>query len=241
LEEHPELELWVEFACAAHLVDRHTPGFKESHAVDDLRSQDSRLTECAIAHAVENAIGRRRRALQEFYDPDALGEHLAAAARSALRMADGDACAQDRGRWQAGQRRLADVVRQLEKLVDQGEQSGSKLTAGVRERGFELRGTAPADQLAYLRSLPWARYRQEAQFFLLAGVATVQEQTKVEQLAPLLTAPRVGEESEDEREIVARACQVLTWPNTDDPAALVRMLVPARSGEPLSQGDNSGH
>jgi hypothetical protein len=107
------------------------------------------------------------------------------------------------------------------------------LTAGAAERGVELRGATPADQLAHLRSLPWARTREEEQFLLVAGVSSVQELSRVLYLAPLLADQRPDEE---DRDLVARASSaVLEWPSQDDGAALVRMLVPTTAGDRSSK------
>ena len=235
LDRHPVLSLWTEVAVAAHIVDRSTPGFADSGALTELRGEDRRLTECAIAHAVEEALARRRRALQAYYDPDALGRHVAAAARYALGLEAENPCARDRGEWQAGLRRFEDVARALERLSANGG-GGETVRAGAAERGVELRGATVVDQLAHLRSLPWARVSDEEQFLLVAGLVTMQEHSRVQKLVLDLVGARRGG---DQQDLAAHAFDVLSWDNADDPAALVRMLVPAPA--PVSDANRGQH
>jgi uncharacterized protein len=238
LKEYPELTFWVEVTCAAHEVGYLAPGLADTPSLARLRqrfSTDTRLVECAIAHAVEQAIGSRYELLQKFYDPDGLGHHLSVAAALALKGSGlGALCKDDHGRWRAGRQRFADIEQWLEVLVQGTEspvRSPAEIMTAAAQRGLPLALSASLrDQLAYLRSLPWVRHVGEQQISILVGTA---EPPVFRLAADALMGP-VG--SSEQR--VASAFKLLTWGNpTMGERLRLMMCRPERKPEPAGDGD----
>jgi len=243
LREYAELTFWVEVSCAAHEVGYLAPGLDNTPSLASLRqllSVETRLVECAIAHAVEQAIGTRYEMLQKFYDPDGLGRHLSAAAALAIKGRGlGELCKSDHGRWRAGRQRFADIDRWLQVLVEGTDvpiRSHTEIMTAATERGLVLReGTPPSDQLAYLRSLPWIRHVGKQQNAILVGTAD----PPVFRVAADELASPAG--SSDER--VASAFRILTWGDPEQGDRLRMMMCPPdkESRAAGKQGNTNEH
>lgn len=175
VDDQPLLTIWVEMATAAHILGYDSPSVADGPALADLRSAvagtDGRLAACVVAHAVERAITSRYELLAEFYDPDVLSVHLAAQASDWLTSGITPDCAGDRERWRAGYERHEDLARHLRALVvgQAGTLDAAEFASRITERGLDLGTASPADQLARLESLPWARWRRERRLALLIG------------------------------------------------------------------------
>jgi hypothetical protein len=238
LNEHPELAFWAEVSCAAHEVGYLSPGLVDTPSLDSLRhllSTQTRLVECAIAHAVEQAIATRYEMLQKFYDPDGLGRHLATAAALAIKGRGlGELCQGDHGRWRAGRQRFADIDRWLQVLAEGTEapiRSHAEIMAAAMERGLVLRESAPpGDHLAYLRSLPWIRHVGKQQHAILTGNA---DPPVLRTAADELAGPAAGP---DER--VAAAFKVLSWGDPAHGDRLRKMMCPPqKQNSPVSKSE----
>ena len=174
LDAHPELTFWMEASVVAHVCGYAAPDLRVGPRTAQLRKLnggDPRLVECAIAHAVEAALAPRYVALAEFYDPDALGRHLADLATAMLVSGQEPDCADDRGRWRFGRYRFADIAAQLDLIV-----TGKRAAAGEQqwldtaaERGVRLAGATPKERLAFLNALPWAVYPSDQQLSVHLG------------------------------------------------------------------------
>jgi uncharacterized protein len=227
LKEYPELTFWVEVSCAAHEAGSFPPGLADTPSLTGLRqlfSTDTRLVECAIAHAVERAIGARYEMLQHFYDPDGLGHHLSVAAALAIKGTGlGDFCKGDDGRWRAGRQRFADIEQWLQVLTEDTEspiRSHAEIMTTAAQRGLALvGGDSATGELAYLRSLPWRRHVGKQQIAILVGTA---ETPVFRQAADSLIGP-IG--SSDER--VASAFTMLTWGDPAKGERLRQMMCPS--------------
>lgn len=236
LQNHPELTMWIEASCAAHCQGFPSPGLVETRTVQELRrpgGEDRRLVECALAHAVEQAIGARYQGLKHFYDPDALGEHLADAATVAL-FGEGSAaaCADDRGRWRAGGRRFEDIAKWLGAPASKGPRAHPQADAvrSAQERGLELGEGTPADQLSYLNSLEWLHYVDEQQLSLLVGNTHA---PLVRRAAAKLAGPGTL------REQMKKALGALTWGDPVLADNLLRVMTTVPSKEPGAGGPSS--
>jgi len=241
LEEHPELTLWAETACSTHLIGHHAPGLKRSPGVAELerrRQLEPRIVECAIAHAVEQAITARYEGIVQFFDPDVLARHLALAGIAAIQRPDlPGICKDDRGRWRAGRQRFADVESWLTALVEDGAHTKSQEDA-VRVavgRGLSLMMISSApDQLSYLKSLPWRRFNADAQAELLLGSA---KQRLIKASSDLEGS--IG----DDRERLERAFELLLWADPKDTSTLMQQILPpdgAPAGAAQPQGARDG-
>jgi DNA helicase HerA-like ATPase len=221
LEEQPLVTLWLEVAVIRHLMGRGAPLFASSAELDVLRSSNPRLTECAIAHAVEASVSSRYDALKAFFDPEAFGAHLAAAAGHAV-LPDqhaSDVCRDDKGDWQAGSRRFADI----EWLLGQAKATGKRgALLRAEARGLEIRGSTSREQLAYLRSLAWKRYSPTQQFRLLFGTTTP---------SPLLTVAGELAKPGSPRNQLLEALRLLQWRGEDE-AKLREMISKEALAEP---------
>lgn len=229
LREYPELTFWAEVSCAAHEVGYLAPGLADTPALAGLRQlfyRETRLVECAITHAVEQAIGTRYEMLQKFYDPDSLGRHLAKAAALAINGRGlGELCRGDHGRWRAGRQRFADIERWLDVLAGGAEaplRSHAEIMTAASERGLVLReGAPPGDHLAYLRSLPWIRHVGKQQHAILVGNA---DPPVFRAAADALIGPAA---SPDQR--VASAFSVLSWGDPAQGDRLRMMMCPPQT------------
>ena len=223
LEKHPELTLWAEVSCSVHLMGFQSPGLTRFPAVrelDRLREKDPRIVQCAIAHAVEQAIVARYEGINRFIDPDALARHLALAGVAAVRGSGlREICATDSGRWRVGRQRFADVESWLATLVENGtpKHTHSETVRIAIGRGLSFPMDRPSEQLNYLRSLPWRRYTADAQAELLLGGA----KAKLLKAAVDLTGVVA-----DDRACLDRALELLAWGDPKDGVTARAALLP---------------
>lgn len=222
LQAHPELTFWMEVSFAAHGVGFPAPLLAESRAVSELRQcglEDPRLVECAIAHAVEQAIQPRYYGLMGFFDPEALGEHLADLATTMLLdPTRGESCSEDRGRWRMGLQRVADITHWM-KAMSRGAavpHSHEDLVRQTSERGVDAGGGDLNSQLAYLNSLPWQHLKGDRQRALLVGDLTA---PRVVAAAAALVGP--GDPND---QIVEASSRVLVWERATQPQQLLPQL-----------------
>jgi uncharacterized protein len=232
LQDHPELTLWAEVSCAAHQAGYVSPGLRDTQSLTRLRtllSAEPQLVECAIAHAVEQAIGIRYEMLQKFYDPDGLARHLSAAATLAISLVKGlgGLCEDDDGRWRTGRLRFADIEGWLEVLTSGTEapiRSHAEIIRAAGERGLVLaEKSSPPQHLSHLRSLPWINHTLEQQTAMLIGSTDPPEYRTA---ADLIAGP-AG--SSDER--VASAFALLTWADPEQ-AEWLRLIMCGPCSEP---------
>lgn len=223
LGAYPQLTFWTEVSCAAHGVGYPAPRFADTHAVRELCTRaaaEPRLVQCAIMHAVENAIASRYEGLMAFFDPEALGEHLRELATQLLFEAGEDPiCAEDHGRWRVGAQRFADVEHRLRELAGDGLPAvpHEEVLRRARDRGLDLEGGSPGAQLDHLSSLPWRHLKGDRQRALLVGELTP---PRVVSSAAAIVGP--GEASEQLADASART---LAWANAEQPKRLLPQLV----------------
>jgi DNA helicase HerA-like ATPase len=221
--EHPELTLWAEVSCSAHLIGYFSPGLETSPAVQDLRQllqKDPRLVECAVGYGVEQAIGARYHGLSVFFDPDSLARHVALAGIAAIRGSGlGEICGADRGRWRAGRQRFADVESWLAVLVDGGTPKHSQTEAMkiANSRGLFFKMGRSREQLTYIRGLSWRRISAAAQADVLTGNAMPRLLRAAADLTGTL---------DDANECLARAFKLLRWGNPTDGVTLREAMLP---------------
>jgi hypothetical protein len=79
----PRIVLWAELSVLAHLTGWEMPMPSEEFAVD-LDATDPRERDCALAHAVEDAVAARLPAVSARVSGPAFAAHVAAALRAAL-------------------------------------------------------------------------------------------------------------------------------------------------------------
>jgi hypothetical protein len=79
----PRITLWAELTVLAHLTgyDLPRPGLEFFAA---LRALDGRLRECALAHAVDEAVAARMPAISSSISPDPLAAHVTAVMHQAI-------------------------------------------------------------------------------------------------------------------------------------------------------------
>jgi uncharacterized protein len=236
LEEHPELRFWAEVSCAGHLVGYAAPLLKPSPSVDDLRrclrSEDRRLVECAVAHAVEEAISARYGGISRFFDPDALAGHLGLAAIAAIRgQGLREVCAPDRGRWRVGMQRFADVESWLAALVNgaPSTRTHDDVIAVASERGIFLGLESPLLHLTYLRSLRWRKDTVAETRKLLIGEGKP---------SAIVAAARAvtGQEGDDNGSVV-HAFETLLWGGPEVGVRLIKEMFPKQAAVPGTISD----
>jgi uncharacterized protein len=222
LGEHPELTFWMEISLAAHVVGFPAPGFADAPMIRALRQRGAgtpRLLGCAIAHAAEQGAYPRYDAMKEFFDPQALGAHLAAIVGTDLLGGQpGARCAEDRGRWRAGRLRFADIEASLRALAENkptalGEE---EIARRAGDRGLQLAGGTPGEQLGELRSLPSRHLGEDRHRALLLGDPAA---PRILAAAAAITGP--GEPGQQLRDASA---QVLTWESSTQAERLVLLL-----------------
>lgn len=239
LRDFPELTLWAEVSCAAHEAGYRSPGLRHTQRLARLRqllSADTRLVDCAIAHAAEQAIGTRYEMLQKFYDPDGLARHLSVTATLAIKGSGPRAlCTEDNGRWRAGGQRFADIERSLKELAEGPKnptRSHAQIMMAARERGLPLpEGASPAEHLSYLRSFPWRSYKGKLQTAILVGNA---EPPIFRVAADQVAGPAAS--SDDQ---VIRAFAVLSWRDSAQADRLRLMMCPPQAIGHRAPGDGT--
>ncbi|WP_433213865.1 ATP-binding protein [Dactylosporangium sp. CS-047395] len=75
LAEHPWLPLWAELAVLGHLTGWPVPALRAAH-IRALLDLPDRLRECALSHAVDEAVAARSSVLSATAGPDRLGRHV---------------------------------------------------------------------------------------------------------------------------------------------------------------------
>ncbi|QQQ80138.1 ATP-binding protein [Saccharothrix sp. 6-C] len=153
--DDPRLTLWLELLTTAHLVGRPSPLPDRTWLDQLLNSADRRTLECAIAHRLHTATAHRYHGLFLHYQPEALTEHLAAAALGQL---DGTSqpCDGSEVDWQAGTFRWVDVMLALKTAPAAGQPHRD--SAAWAARGLHLFGDTIGDQLTALRAHPDSWY-----------------------------------------------------------------------------------
>jgi hypothetical protein len=116
--EDSRITLWAEIAVLAHLTAWPTPALQTVFR-DDLLALDSRVRDCAIAHACDLAVRSRNAVIVPRVDPTALTAHVASVLRSM--MAGGPQCPQSEGQqWLAPACQWDLVVDDLARTVREG-------------------------------------------------------------------------------------------------------------------------
>jgi uncharacterized protein len=150
--DDPRLVLWIELLTVAHLVGESEPR-PDAAWLDRLRrSAPARVLECAVSHLIQAAVDARYVGLAADYQPEALARHLADCASRRL-TGDDRYCDGSEVEWQAGRFRWIDVIRALQDA--RGDRSGPHPdTERWRQRGLDLQGSTPDEQLEELRRHP---------------------------------------------------------------------------------------
>jgi hypothetical protein len=232
LLEYPEIELWAEAACVAHMRGSAAPYFRDTLRIQDLRataSRDVRLVECASASAIDGAITSRYVPLAEFYDPDSLAAHLSAVFGEALAGGPVEGCGLDVGRWRAGVHRYADVAAALD-----GEGKGlSPKDAALlaRARGVELGGGTPEQQLAVLKVLPRIGVDEALTKRLTTGTGP--------RVGFLEAANQLRRRGSPHARVRAALRDTLSWPSDDDHAGVIASMFLALPEEKAEQRGTS--
>jgi uncharacterized protein len=224
LDAHPELTFWTEVSFAAHASGFKAPELADTRQWRELKNigiDDPRQLECAIAHAVERAVSDRYEALAAFFDPDALGRHIADIAGGLLLPEERThGCVSDNGRWRCGLERFADIVHGLRKLAA-GESyrlTHEQLVSRARERGLDLGDGTEEDHARYLESLPWTHWRGDRQRALIAGGGSPAR--------ALLAAEAIAGAGDPAERLAKAAGRVLVWPEHDASAMLAKLAPP---------------
>jgi hypothetical protein len=162
LATDPHLLLWVEVALVAHVLGEPHLGRPRPGWLADTRRRlrlERRTVECAFAGLAQAAVESRYPFLVDFFRPEDLAMHLAAATvHDYLQEAGPHPCGAEDWRWQAGRRRFHDVLVALQDDVATGGGPHPLTDNWRRERSLDLRGTSSAEQLDNLRRHPVASY-----------------------------------------------------------------------------------
>jgi uncharacterized protein len=152
LAEDPRAVVLVELLALAHVIGEVGP-VPRWEVFDDLLSESPKRTvECAVATLAQQAVAVRYRHLADWYPPDGLAAHVAAAAMSIL--AGGAPCRPEReAHWQAGRYRLAAAAAALSRWTGPSDRPHPD-TAVWRSRGVRLPSVDIAGQIAALRRHP---------------------------------------------------------------------------------------
>jgi hypothetical protein len=162
LATDPRLLLWVEVAVVAHVLGEPHLGRPRRDWLADTRGRlcsDRRTLECAFAGLAQAAVESRYPFLVEFYRPEDLAIHVAAATVHDYLQAPGaHPCGAEEWRWQAGRRRFHDVLVALQDDAPAGGGPHALTDIWRRERSLDLHGATCAEQLQSLRRHPVASY-----------------------------------------------------------------------------------
>lgn len=126
--------------------------------------QDSRLRQCALAHAVERAVDARRDLLRPWVDPDDFGTELLQVADAILHGVDRPIV--EANRWRAGLFRYDDIENALRKAVgaDAADQPRHSDTNAWASRGILLDGDSLDEQVTAFRQHPSRSAGQQVAF-----------------------------------------------------------------------------
>jgi hypothetical protein len=163
LTDEPWLTMWVELTVLAHLAGHPTPVLG-SAALEALRAEalPSRIADCAISHAVDDAVAVRSGSLLPVTDPADLAAHVCAALRRELDGTD-NGCGADANRyicapyaWELIRDALAHDAGELDVAPHPrtGEWEG--------RHGRKIPGQTRAAQLAVVNSWPDADFADKA-------------------------------------------------------------------------------
>ena len=198
-EADPRITGWAELTVLAHLAGWAMP-FPGPELIADLRGLDRRRLDCALGHAVDDAVAARAAVISTRVSPGPLAVHAVAAMRLAL--TDGSwLCDREEPRYLAPSYRWVLVLESLEKACRDG-QDGRHPRSGEWERtyGRAIPGPDCARQLAAvarwhadaqrareeLHAVAWGR-RPAAVLERAAG-ATADDQDWTERVGSLLAA-----------------------------------------------------
>lgn len=129
----PRITVWAEIAVLAHLTGWIMP-LPGGIFGDDLRALPARLRDCAISHAVGQAIAARIPAFFARVSPDALAVHVTAALREAAATGNRP-CGTGEPRYLAPAYRWAIVADAL-KTASRGTGNGRHPSSGDWERDY---------------------------------------------------------------------------------------------------------
>jgi DNA helicase HerA-like ATPase len=198
-EADPRITGWAELTVLAHLAGWAMP-FPGPELTADLRALDRRRLDCALGHAVDDAVAARAAVISTRVSPGPLAVHAVAAMRLAL--ADGSwLCDREEPRYLAPSYRWVLVLESLEKACRDG-QDGRHPRSGEWERtyGRAIPGPDCASQLAAvtrwhadtqrapeeLHAVAWGR--RPAPVLERAAGATAGDQDWTERVGSLLAA-----------------------------------------------------
>jgi hypothetical protein len=155
-EAQPRLAFYLELAAIAHVLGKKPP-VPVAAWLDELRRAaaiERRVWACAIAHLVEQAVGRRYGLIVAEYRPDDLVAHLAIMTE-ALLWDRQEVCTPDDVRFAVGKYRGESARRQLASLP-QGTVVSTDLRRQWQQQGLRTSGNTAAEVLTSLvRPRPW--------------------------------------------------------------------------------------
>lgn len=150
--EDPRLVLWIELLTTAHLVGRPEPAPRRWW-LDELLARHARgRLERAVALAAQASVDDRYAGLVEYYQPEALADHVVRCALDRLKDV-GSPCDGTEIGWQAGRYRWTDVFAALAG-AETAPPGPHPDTAAWARRGLRLAGTNQVEQLRALREHP---------------------------------------------------------------------------------------
>ncbi|MEV6596497.1 ATP-binding protein [Actinoplanes sp. NPDC051346] len=150
LQDEPWLAVWAELAVLGHLTGWPTPALR-AHRIRQLLDLPPRSRECAMSHAVDEAVAARSSVLSTHSDPASVAEHVLAAMTGYLDgvfdCADEELAFLARPyRWA----RLADILDAAAKVDDAGPRH-PRSAAWASAYGREIPGETVGMQAAAVR------------------------------------------------------------------------------------------
>jgi hypothetical protein len=173
---NPRIILWAELSVLAHLTGWTMPVPGEVFA-GDLDEMDQRLRDCALSHAIDEAIAARAPAITARMDPPALAIHIVDAMRAAIN-AEQWLCGKREPQWLAPAYQWAPVLDSLLRYSRENPGAGPhpKTTDWQNEYGCIIPGPDCASQLSAVQSWHEARQRHRDQVdAVLYGTRPVSE------------------------------------------------------------------
>jgi DNA helicase HerA-like ATPase len=146
-EADPRITVWAELAVLGHLTGWAMP-FPARPFAAALRAMDARLRDCALAHAVDDAVAARRAAISSRISPGPLAAHVIAAMRHGL--ADGSwLCDQEEPQYLAPPYRWVLVSESLQAACRDGQDGRHPRSADWEQAyGRDIPGPSCAAQFA---------------------------------------------------------------------------------------------
>ncbi len=148
LADLPWLGLWAELAVTGHLTGWPTPALR-AHLIQVLQMIPVRLRECAVSHAVDDAVASRSALLSARCDPDDLAKHVVDSLHWTA-FGGGHCAKQEPGflahpyRWAV----LRDDLRAEASGAAPGAGRSARSAEWARRYGVDVPGRTLADQLA---------------------------------------------------------------------------------------------